>query len=180
MDTVKKLLQDIADARKAFLDQLNGISEIQAHYKPQSDVWSVLENTEHLFWAEQGGIAGMWKTLHAIRNGEIERKTESVHKNMPVEEIVSLTWKDKEIVPPVAAPRVGGPLMFWSTSLDSLQDVLESFCNDLKEDELRLQAHPHPISGPVDFHQRLEFLRFHIYRHKDQVKSLLAEINQSK
>ena len=48
---------------------------------------------------------------------------------------------------------------------------------DLKENELRLQAHPHPISGPMDFHQRLEFLRFHINRHKDQVSSLLNEMN---
>ena len=174
MNTVRKLILEIADARKAFLDQLNGISEIESHYKPQPDVWTVVENTEHLFWAEQGAIVGMWKTLHAIRNGELERKFESIHKDMPVEQIISLTWKEKEIVPPIAAPRMGGALMFWISSLNSLQAVLELFGDDMKEDELRLQAHPHPISGPVDFHQRLEFLKFHIYRHKDQVSAVLA------
>ena len=30
---------------------------------------------------------------------------------------------------------------------------------------LRVIAHAHPISGELDFHQRLEFLRYHIDRH---------------
>jgi hypothetical protein len=53
---------------------------MQAQWKPKHDVCSVIEITEYLFWAEQGGIAGMWKTIHAIRDGRIERKYESVHQ----------------------------------------------------------------------------------------------------
>jgi hypothetical protein len=174
MGTVKKLIREVSAAREAFLNQVKNIPDSVAHQKLQADVWNVVEITEHLFWAEQGGIAGMWKTIHAIRSGTLERKFESVHQEMPIEQIISLTWQEKEIVPPVAAPRMGGPLMFWTASFDSLQEVLESFGNDLQEDELRLQAHPHPISGPLDFHQRLEFLRFHIFRHKDQVSSVLT------
>lgn len=171
---VSKLINEVSVARKAYLDQLQSISEERAQWKPKSDVWSIVEITEHLFWAEQGGIVGMWKTLHAIREGKMEMKFESVHQNMPIEEIIQLTWQPKEIVPSVAAPRLGGPLTFWMVSLHGLQDVLNSFGQDLKEEELRIQAHPHPISGPMDFQQRLEFLRFHIYRHKDQVSSLLG------
>ena len=115
----------------------------------------------------------MWKTLWAIRDGKMERQIESVHQNMSIEQIIDLTWKRKEIVPAVAAPRFGGPLKFWIESLNSLQTILESFGNDLQANELRVQAHPHPISGPMDFQQRLEFLRFHIDRHAGQVNSLL-------
>jgi hypothetical protein len=79
-------------------------------------------------------------------------------------------------VPAVAAPRLGGPLSFWRPSLNSLQEVLAEFGKDLKEDELRLQAHPHPISGALDFQQRIEFLRFHINRHGEQVSQLLITI----
>ncbi|WP_185731553.1 hypothetical protein [Larkinella rosea] len=32
--------------------------------------------------------------------------------------------------------------------------------------------HPHPISGPLDIHQRFAFLRFHIDRHRNQVTDL--------
>ena len=176
MNTVHKLIQEVATARTFFLDNVSNISDIKAEWKPGPEVWNIIEITEHLFWAEHGAIAGMWKTLHAIRNNQVERNYESIHKNMPIEQVIELTWQPKEKVPAVAAPRIGGPLIFWKTSLKRLQDVLNEFGNDIAEDELRLQAHPHPISGSLDFHQRLEFLRFHIYRHTNQASQILSNI----
>ncbi len=114
----------------------------------------------------------MWKTIKAIRSGQAEKRRDSIHESLPVEEIITRTWKEKEVVPPVAAPRMGGTLIFWRYALSSLQQILEGFGQDLKDDELRIQAHPHPISGPMDFQQRLEFLAFHLKRHEEQVKNL--------
>ena len=173
MKTVQKLIQDVSIARTFFLDNITNVSEVMARFKPDPEVWNIIEITEHLFWAEQGAIVGMWKTLHALRECSMERNYESVHKNMPIEQVIDMTWQPKEKVPSVAAPRLGGPLCFWKVSLYSLQEVLNTFGQDLKEDELRLQAHPHPISGALDFQQRIEFLQFHINRHKDQVSQLL-------
>lgn len=173
MKTVQKLIQDVSIARTFFLDNITNVSEVKARCKPDPEVWNIIEITEHLFWAEQGAIVGMWKTLHALREGSMERNYESVHKNMPIEQVIDMTWQPKEKVPSVAAPRLGGPLSFWKVSLHGLQEVLNTFGQDLKEDELRLQAHPHPISGALDFQQRIEFLQFHINRHKDQVSQLL-------
>jgi DinB superfamily len=177
MNGVPQLIQSVGEARNSFIDEIKKITEQQAIWKPAPDVWNAIEITEHLYWAEHGGILGMWKTLHAIRSGAMERKLDSVHRDMPIEEIIWLTWKAKEIVPAVAAPRMGGTLIFWRHALGSLQTILEAFGNDLKPEELRLQAHPHPISGPMDFQQRLEFLAFHIHRHKGQVMDLSKEFS---
>ena len=179
MNTVQRLIQGVATARVLFLDTISKVSDVKAEWKPDPNVWNIIEITEHLFWAEQGGIVGMWKTLHAIRKGTVERNYESIHKNMSIEQVIDLTWQPKEKVPAVAAPRIGGPLYFWKSSLNSLQEVLNAFGQDLKEDELRLQAHPHPISGALDFQQRLEFLRFHINRHNDQATLLFETIPSS-
>jgi hypothetical protein len=176
MHTIQQLIEDVAAARTLYLDKTANLTEAQARWKPNPDVWNIIEITEHLFWAEQGGIVGMWKTLHAIREGSMVRTYESIHKDMPIEQIIDMTWQPKEKVPAVAAPRFGGPLSFWSTSLHSLQEVLYEFGRDLKEDELRLQAHPHPISGALDFRQRIEFLRFHINRHDKQVSRVLTTL----
>lgn len=176
MNTVAQLIAEVAVARSSYLDSIRGITEAQAQWKPGPEVWNITEITEHLFWAEQGGIAGMWKTLYAIREGRMERTFESDHKDMSIGELIDRTWQPKEIVPAVAAPRIGGPLSLWAHSLQSLQGLLEAFGQDLKEEELRVQAHPHPISGAMDFHQRLEFLSFHINRHKEQVKDLIARM----
>jgi len=177
MTTVAKLIDEVAAARNNYLKQLEFISEQKAQLKSNADEWNVVEITEHLFWAEQGAILGMWKTITAIREGKIDRKYESDHRGMNVEKIIELTWQEKEKVPAVAAPRMGGTLAFWSASLKSLQQVLAAFGNNLKDDELRILAHPHPISGDMDFQQRFEFLRFHIDRHKKQVGELLKKLS---
>lgn len=172
----QSLIQQVSKDRAAFLLQISQLTDAQAQWKPNPDAWNMIEITEHLYWAEQGAIFGMWKTLYAIRAGKFERTFESNHKEMPIDEIISLTWKPKEIVPAVAAPRLGGPIGFWIAALDGLQHLLESFGQYIEDDELRLQAHPHPISGAMDFQQRLEFLSFHILRHKEQCTQLMAEM----
>ena len=174
MNTVHELIEDVSIARRLFLDTTTTVTELQARWKPDPEVWNIVEITEHLFWAEQGAIFGMWKTLHAIREGSMERTYESIHKNMSIQKIIDITWQPKEKVPAVAAPRLGGTLCFWKASLGSLQDVLSAFGEDLQEDELQLQAHPHPISGALDFQQRIEFLQFHLHRHATQVSQLLT------
>jgi hypothetical protein len=180
MKKVQSLIREIAKARNEYIAQIINFTEAEAEWKPTPEVWNMVENTEHLFWAEQGGILGMWKTLNAIRDGKMERSYESVHKEMHIEQIIQLTWQPKEKVPAVAAPKYGGPLSFWLASLSGLQTILESFGHDIKDEELRLQAHPHPISGPMDFQQRFEFLRFHINRHKEQVARLINELKMQK
>lgn len=166
------LIHQVKTARDSYCKRISSITETQAQWKPSPDSWNAIEITEHLFWAEQGGILGMWKTLYAIRSGQMEKRYDSIHQNLPVEEIIMRTWKEKEQVPTVAAPRQGGTLIFWRHALTSLQAVLEGFGADLLDEELRIQAHPHPISGPMDFQQRLEFLAFHIRRHEHQVAQL--------
>jgi hypothetical protein len=177
MNKVQQLIQDVSTARTLFLGALTDVEDTKARWKPDPEIWNVIEITEHLFWAEQGGIFGMWKTIQAIREGAIERNYESIHRNLPIQEIIDRTWQPKEKVPAVAAPRLGGTLSFWKASLASLQEVLTAFGQDLKDDELRLQAHPHPISGALDFQQRIEFLKFHIDRHAAQVSQSLKTFN---
>lgn len=178
MTTTQSLITDVGIARRQYLDVILSITESEASWKPASDVWNVIEITEHLFWAEQGAIYGMWKTLQSIRDGIMQRNFDSVHKNLPIGKIIEQTWKPKEVVPAVAAPRLGGTLAFWRASLKSLQPILEEFGSVIKDEELRLQAHPHPISGALDFQQRIEFLTFHIHRHRDQVIGLMTKYNQ--
>lgn len=173
MNKVNVLIAEVAIARDNYLSIIDKLTQSQASYQVSENEWSIINITEHLFWAEQGGIFGMWNTLHAIREGKMERTFDSVHKDLPIQQIIDLTWQPKEQVPAVAAPRLGGTLVFWRYSLQSLQAVLEAFGRDLQENELRIQAHPHPISGAMDFQQRLEFLTFHIDRHRNQVQNII-------
>lgn len=67
--TLYPLLNDVADARSRYVEVARRLTDQQAKYKPAPDVWSAVDITEHLFWAEQGGIWGMWRAVEAYRTG---------------------------------------------------------------------------------------------------------------
>ena len=172
MNHIDQLLQDVATARTRYIDAVATLTEEQAHWKPAPDVWSAVDNTEHLYWAEHGGIWGMWRAFHAAQAGTPIWTGELIHRGLTVEEIVARTWQPKEVVPAIAAPRMGGPSVFWLSALASLQQPLADLGQALAHEDLEALIHPHPISGPIDIRQRFEFLRFHIDRHYDQVMRL--------
>jgi len=176
MNQVKKLISEVLAARNRYLDTVRQLSEAQAQWKPSPDVWNVVDNTEHLYWAEHGAILGMWKVLQAAREGKKNWEGEMIHKGLSIEEIVAKTWNSKETAPAIAAPRLGGPIGFWAASLESLQVELNALGHELHDDELESLIHPHPISGPIDIRQRFEFLRFHIDRHLTQVEELKSNM----
>lgn len=172
---LKPLISDIANARTRYLDVVLGLTDQQAQYKPSPDAWNAVEITEHLFWAEQGGIWGMWRALQTYRTGTPIWTGEHTNRGRSIDEIVQLTWQPKEQVPANAVPRMGGALAFWGFSLLSLQRLLESFAYAVEQDDLEAIIHPHPISGPLDIRQRFEFIRFHIDRHRRQVEAILPK-----
>jgi len=180
MPTTAQLIGQIADARKAFIDEVNVFSEPLSKWKASPESWCVTEITEHLYWAEQGGVLGMWKALHAHREGRPVWDGDVPHKDLPIEEIINRTWKPKEIVPPVAAPRQGGPIAFWIISLAGLQEQLNGLVKELTNSDLKIMTYPHPISGPLNMQQRLEFLRFHLNRHSHQVNEIYKQLLSQK
>ena len=172
MPTTSQLISEIADARKAFIDEVSVFSESDSKWKAAPETWCATEITEHLFWAEQGGVLGMWKALHTHRQGKSVWEGEEIYKGLPIEEIINRTWKEKETVPAVAAPRMSGPIKFWIISLAGLQQQLDELAKELTDADLKIMTYPHPISGPLNMRQRFEFLRFHLNRHEEQLKEI--------
>jgi hypothetical protein len=172
MQNLNILLAQIGHARNEFIKASSGLTPAQAAFKPADNAWCITENVEHMFWAEHGGINGMWKTFEAFKNGKPLYTGELIHHGLHVEEIVARTWKEKEAVPEVAKPRLGGPVEFWNLSLHNLQSVLTGLSQALNGADLEKIIHPHPISGPLNVIQRFEFLRFHLDRHRNQIEKI--------
>ncbi len=170
--SLKELLQEVERARLEFLGATNGLSVNQASWKPDDQTWSVIDNVEHLFWAELGGINGMWKTFEAVRRNQPVYTGEVIHEGLPIEKIVEMTWKPKEQVPEIARPRWGGSLSYWVAALSNLQLLLTNLTDAIGGADLKKIIHPHPISGPINIIQRFEFLRFHMNRHQKQIENL--------
>ena len=112
MTRMESLLQSIAVARRDFIATVSGLSMEQATFRSSPENWSVTDITEHMFWAEFGGINGMWKALEAVQQNKPLFTGEAVHHGLPVEQIIEKTWREKEDVPETARPRWGGSMEF--------------------------------------------------------------------
>jgi len=171
---IEKLVADVERARGKYLRTVRGLSPEQAEFKPSPDVWSIRDITEHLVHAEQGGVALIWAAADGIRRGQPVWEGDPPHRGRAFEEIVERTWRVKEEAPESARPVRGGPLAYWAEGLRVSKAMLKALARELDGLDLSRVIYPHFLSGPLDARQRLQFLRFHIDRHRAQVESLLA------
>lgn len=171
------LIHQVEQARSAFIDSIKGLSVQQIEFKPSEQEWSILQITEHLVWAEQIGVCGMFNAIQGIKSQQPIWEGTSPNIGLSIEQIVDKTWQPKEIVPKVAEPRWGGTISFWIASLKNCSALLVELEQMAQGIDLSRAIYPHPISGPMDVIQRLEFLRFHLERHQKQVERLKSHLN---
>ena len=169
MATIQTHIQNVEAARKAFIQEVVNLSSAQVLFKPNPEVWSITEITEHIFLAEQIGINRMWQAILGAKNNQPVWRGEPVHSGRSIEEVIAKTWQTKEKVPEVAKPRWGGPVEFWIAALRTNESILAELVPALEGLNPAQIIYPHPISGPLDIWQRIDFLRFHLQRHRQQV-----------
>jgi hypothetical protein len=174
MTELDGLVEEVERARRDYLSLLEGLGAEQATFKADNTSWSITEITEHLVHAEQGGINLIWRAA----DGQARRAPvwigESPNKGLRIEEVVQRTWRAREASPDSALPRVGGTLGYWVAALKSCSSLLAELKVPLGEVALEDTIYPHAISGPLDARQRLEFLAFHLRRHRNQVAAIMS------
>ena len=171
---MEELINRVEHARQNFILACSDLTYEQACFKPSPESWSITEIVEHMVWAEQGGINGIWKTIEGIKNDKPVWAGVALHHGLSIEQIIERTWKPKENVPESAKPRWGGPIGYWICSLKSCQNLLQALHSALKGLDPEQVIYPHIISGPLNVIQRMEFLRFHLERHQSQIESIKA------
>lgn len=172
MQRLKTLIEKVEKARQQFIKTVDGLTFEQTTFKSTPDSWSIVENVEHIVWAERAGVYKMWMAVDEYKNNPIVWSTPPIHHGLSIENIIAKTWQPKEKVPEIAKPRWGGPLNFWIASLKASQPLLEELGKALIDLNLEQIIYPHPISGPMNMIQRLAFLRFHLERHQYQMENI--------
>jgi hypothetical protein len=174
MAHLKTLLDSVASSRQKFIQIASGLTHEQSQFKISSESWTITDIVEHMVWAEMGGINGIWKMLEGIKSNKPVWSGEPLHHGLRIEQIIEKTWKEKEQVPENAKPKWGGSVNYWIAALRGCQPLLESLARELKGHDLEKIIYPHVISGPLNVIQRMEFLRFHLDRHRNQIENIKA------
>lgn len=170
MNHLESLIESVEEARSNFIRDASNLSPIQAEFKPSSLEWSVRDIVEHMVWAERAGVTRIWKALHSHRSGQASWEGTNRNQGLGIEKVINQTWKEKEQVPEIAKPSWGGPIELWLAALNACSLTLRDLGNALAGMDLEAIVYPHPISGPLDADQRIQFLRFHLDRHRAQIE----------
>jgi methylmalonyl-CoA/ethylmalonyl-CoA epimerase len=171
---VGELLLEVGEARRRVTQAATGLSARQGVWKPAPEEWSVAECLEHLVLAEQAGVAGLWKAIDGIRQGQPVWSGDHVNRGVPVEELVSRSLPANPQAPPIATPRLGGPVRYWIETFEASQTALESLARELGGLDPGEVIWPHPAAGPLDTYQRLGFLSLHMELHRAQIEAVKA------
>lgn len=172
MDGILERIAAADAARRRIIDANRGLTAAQAAFKAMAVGWSVQAHIEHLVLSEQRGVQRIWLAAEALRRGVPLPVGEAVHRGLPIEEVIAMTWKPKEKAMVETDPVGEGPLSYWIARYEACQPTLEQIPRILAGLDPSLALDLHYLSGPLDAYQRLEFLRFHTDRHYDQVERL--------
>jgi hypothetical protein len=177
MNKLDNLIQHVQEARLRFIQNISGLTPEQSLFKTAFDKWSILENAEHIVWAENIGICRMWMAVEDFKKNPVVWEKPPIHDGLSIEAIIEKTWQPMEQAPEVAKPHWGGTLDFWIAALQANQSLVEALGKVLIGLDLEQIIYPHPISGPMNIVQRLEFLIFHLDRHRQQIDTIKQHPN---
>ena len=173
-DPILSRLDRIQSIRGRVLEQLDGLSIEEGAWR-RDDGWSLQQVVEHLVLAERGGFDLIWKAADAYRADSPVWDGPSKNEGLPIEEVVSRTWRTRELAPASATPTGDGSLGVWIAHLESCDALLGHLPAHLDGLPLRKVIYPHFLSGPLDVLQRLEFIRFHMEHHLPQLIGIKAD-----
>ena len=162
------LLQEIAHARRAFIGTIARLDPAAVRRPLGLGRWSPLEYLEHLVRAEEATVWRMFGAVEEARAGG--PAPEGMRPDASIERIVDETWKEAEEAPPLAVPSLGGSAAYWTARLEAQQPIVSGLVDRLAEGELDGVAYLHPISGPFTLRQALQFIRFHLDRHREHIE----------
>jgi len=170
-EPIPRLVDQIESSRRQFLATVEGLGREALVTPLGSGRWSPLGYLEHLVRAEEATLWRMFKAVEDARlTGDVLR---SPTPEAAIEEIVDRTWRTREDAPPLAVPTLGGPAAYWIERMQRSRGLVSAFVDLVEEAELDVLSYPHPISGPFTMRQGLQFLRFHLDRHRGHVEEAL-------
>ncbi|MCG8469533.1 MAG: DinB family protein [Gemmatimonadetes bacterium] len=169
-----ELVAAIEEARTRFLGTIEQFDDTTARAPIGPDRWSPLEYLEHLVRAEE---ATVWRMFKAVEDARAEREiVVSPTPECSIEEIVDRTWGGNVDAPPLAIPELGASTHYWSARMRRNAMLVRAFADTVAEPELDGVAYLHPISGPFTMRQGLEFIRFHLDRHRAHLAPRLGDV----
>ena len=161
---IEARLRALEERRERLLDDYSRLTEEQLRHCPGEGTWNLLQVAEHLLMAEQG-------SLTAIERRSGQRPVRNLKQRVMGVLVAVVLKLGMKVKVPSRRLEPGGRI-----SLDELRREwdrvgrgLRGLLAGLTEEEIGTTAIRHPLAGPMDFRDGLDFLCGHFDHHLRQV-----------
>lgn len=165
-----RALRSIEQARTEMLEDFCSLSEEVASFKLCREWWSPREILEHLYLWEQWVLTNVLKSKGERRRSPLP-DLQHPNSRRTVQEIIAPFVSQRVASPPAMIPSGGASAEYWIGALQANRPILNTLPAILTANDLERISFPHFAAGPLNVLQWLEFLAFHIERHRQQMRA---------
>jgi len=163
------VLKHLEEGREVFLRAIDGLSEEQLHFKPQSDRWSIADCIEHIVLAEDTMYV---KVVHGVPNPNGDSLDPEKYERF-VAAVVGRTRR-------VQAPEPMRPANHFASVEEARSHFLAQRDRAIAYareccDDLRHLFAKHPLLGEIDCYRFLLLLALHPARHAMQIEEIKSD-----
>lgn len=167
---VQEIWDGLESRRERLLAELRPLAEEQLAYRPRSGAWSLQEVAQHVMLTERVTVEAMVR--HRGKRSGRRRFRQRIGYAL-VWAVLRLGLRARNPVRMVA-PERDVKLAEVEREWLEVRRELRGFLAGLGEEGMRQAALKHPIAGPLDVREALDFLMLHFDHHLRQVKRIFG------
>lgn len=178
-DKIEKKLKRMNKELNALLQDLRGYSNERLNQSPAQGAWSVVQVLSHLFISESKSLSYIQKKSQ-YAEGLMKNNLGSKARSLLLRFYLQSPLKYK--APPMVDTQGREEQDFWELAkgYTKMREELESFLENLPEEQFKQQIYRHPIAGRVSISAMLDFFYDHFKRHRKQIYRTLRNIDAVK
>lgn len=175
--SVSKKINQLEELKKEYLDVLSKYSQEQLNLQFEEGEWSLSQVVHHIIGSE----TGTGKYIHQkLKEIDTQDSTGLKNKMNSIALATALKSSKKFKVPKVLGePENGFTYEELKTSWDENRARLIETVNRIPEKEHKKVIFKHPVAGPFNISQTLDFLINHLVHHKHQLKKIDKQLNKN-
>lgn len=165
MTNSEQLLQQLDNAHTMLLSALESVPPDLHNQRPAEDRWSVSEVVEHLAIVED--------RICTLLKRQLSQPSETPVEGMTTITVEFLLDRNQKRVASESSQPSGA--LETEEALDALDRIRAETCETVRASEsfpLDRVSMPHPLLGPLDFHNWIIFLAGHEMRHAAQIREI--------
>jgi uncharacterized damage-inducible protein DinB len=168
---VKELQQRyeaLEELREGVLREVRGLSPAQRTFQPAPDAWSAVQVIQHLLLAER-------ESVRFLKSGREPGRRSFKHRILHVGVRLVLASGLRVKAPSERVlPQEDLSLEELEAAWQETRQELLEYLGGVPADRLKRQVFRHPIAGPLDIEQALDFFSNHLRHHRRQLARIQA------